>query len=361
MSAQVNLQAYPPTPLIEVHDCRQLLNFDIAVTNTGRDTLRLSEIEMTIFDANNRFVLRKTVNSNGLSPGVEIVAKPLLTPGETIDVFNPFFSIGADVPIARMEFTFRYRRENDAAQREQNRHRLPMDLDISAKLSVAPNKYQAKTNLILPLQGRLFVWEGHDFFAHHRRVPLHAPQSTKLGIQANTNRYASDLVMLDEQGNMYHGDPWNKKNWLTYGALIYAPADGVVVSCENRFPDNEFEGKKIKYPTPPPGADEDLGNYVLIDHGNGEFSFMPHMTSGSVLVKKGDRVHQGQPIGRVGFSGDAIFPHVHYALLSCADIHTCEGLPAYFQQVNRVGKKATVENNAILETGNVVESVAKYK
>ena len=29
---------------------------------------------------------------------------------------------------------------------------------------------------------------------------------------------------------MYRGDPYNKKNWYTYGVPIYAPADGKVVT-----------------------------------------------------------------------------------------------------------------------------------
>lgn len=358
----MKLQSYPSTPLIELDHCRQLLNFDIAAVNNSRDTFRLAEIEMTVYDTENRFVLRKTINSNGLSPAINLVAETSLAPGQTSDIFNPFYSLASDLPIARMEFQFHYLRENSAADSERNHRRLPMDFDVSASLTVVPSKYQAKTSLILALQGRLFVWEGHDFFAHHRRVPLNAPQAAKLGIHANANRYAADLAIVDENGNMYRGDPWNKKNWLTYGAPIYAPGDGIVVGSENRFPDNEFADKKIHYPEPPKGADEDLGNYVLIDHGNGEVSFLPHMMHGSVLVKNGDHVRQGQPIGRVGFSGDAIFPHVHYALLSCADIHQCEGLPAYFHQVKRIlGSRTALDDNAVLETGNVIESAADYQ
>jgi Peptidase family M23 len=361
-SAQVSLRPYPSTPLVEVDRYQQLLNFDISAVNDSSDTLRLAEVEMTIYDPGNRFVLRKTINSNGLSPAIHLIADPLLTPGQTIDIFNPFYSVAGDVPISRMEFQFHFLRENSPAEREQNRHRLPMDYDLTATLSVSPRKYQTRANLVLPLQGSLLVWEGHDFFAHHRRVPLHASQSAKLGIIANANRYASDLVIVDDRGNMYHGDPWNMKNWRTYGATIYAPGEGIVAASENRVPDNEFVGKNIQYAELPNAADDDLGNYVLIDHGDGEYSFLPHMMEGSVLVKKGDHVRQGQPIGRVGFSGDAIFPHVHYALLSCADVHHCEGLPAYFHRVQHIlGSKTARDDSAILETGNVIESTANYK
>jgi murein DD-endopeptidase MepM/ murein hydrolase activator NlpD len=107
---------------------------------------------------------------------------------------------------------------------------------------------------------------------------------------------------------------------------IYAPGDGKVVAVENRYPDNEYEGPNLKHPILHAGADEDLGNFVIIDHGDGESSVMPHMLAGSVAVKQGDRVRHGQQVGRVGFSGDAIFPHVHYSLLRCGDLSGCEGL-----------------------------------
>jgi murein DD-endopeptidase MepM/ murein hydrolase activator NlpD len=44
---------------------------------------------------------------------------------------------------------------------------------------------------------------------------------------------------------------------------------------------------------------------VLIDHENGEYSLLVHMKPGSVLVRSGDRVKQGQQVGAIGFAGDA--------------------------------------------------------
>jgi murein DD-endopeptidase MepM/ murein hydrolase activator NlpD len=353
---EVAVRAFPATPLIEVRDRRQLLNFDFAVTNTGKNTLRLTEIEMTVFNSSGEFVIRQTVNSDGLRPGINIVSEPLLAPGATVDVFNPFYSLAGNFPDFTMRYVFRYLVENNDQQRQTNLRRLPMDFDTSAEITLSPQAYETKTILTVPLRGRILVWEGHDFYAHHRRIPLHDAKAQKMGIRANANRYGGDLVIIDDQGNMYRGNPWNKKNWFTYGTPIYAPGDGTVVGAENRYPDNEYEGKKIKYPQAPPGADEDLGNFVMIDHGDGEFSVMPHMLAGSVTVKKGDRVRQGQLVGRVGFSGDAIFPHVHYSLLSCGDIYSCEGLPAYFRHVERLfGSKRVPDNHATLESGDVVE------
>ncbi|MGH8237369.1 MAG: peptidoglycan DD-metalloendopeptidase family protein, partial [Steroidobacteraceae bacterium] len=51
-----------------------------------------------------------------------------------------------------------------------------------------------------------------------------------------------------------------------------------------------------------------FGNYVVIDHGNGEFSHLGHLKPGSVQVAAGDKVRAGQPIAQVGTSGSSLFP-----------------------------------------------------
>ena len=359
--SNISISVTPAIPLIEHHGCQQLLNFDLVVSNHGSSKLHLTEIELSVFDFSDHLVSRRTVNSDGLAPGIAMVAKSLLKPGETVDIFNPFFSFDDHVQLQKLEYKFRYRLENTPAQEERNAHRLPMDYDVETTISVSPRDYQTKTNLILPLAGRVFVWEGHDYYAHHRRVPLHAENVKKLGLHTNPNRYAADFVIVDDQGRMYHDDPYKKENWYSYGAAIYATGDGKVVSVADNIPDNEFQGPHLRYPKLPSGTDPDLGNYVLIDHGNGEFSVFPHMKPGSVRVKVGQSIKQGDAIGRVGFSGDAIFPHVHYSLISGPELHRAEGLPTYFESFQiLLGGKAGTVTHGTLDSGDFVESTAKY-
>ncbi len=54
------------------------------------------------------------------------------------------------------------------------------------------------------------------------------------------------------------------------------------------------------------------GNYVEIDHGNGYITAYAHMQN--YLVKKGERVKQGQVIGQVGSTGRSTGPHLHYEI-----------------------------------------------
>ncbi|WP_306302010.1 M23 family metallopeptidase [Brevundimonas abyssalis] len=74
--------------------------------------------------------------------------------------------------------------------------------------------------------------------------------------------------------------------------MIRAPADGLVTLAE---PDLHFEG-----------------GLTLIDHGQGLISAYLHQSR--LDVRPGERVVQGQAIGRVGASGRATGPHLCWRL-----------------------------------------------
>ena len=78
------------------------------------------------------------------------------------------------------------------------------------------------------------------------------------------------------------------------GALVVAPADGLVTLA------------------PPPSFSLE-GNLVILDHGMGLSSAFLHLSS--AMVRAGQIVHQGDPIGRVGASGRATGPHLHWSLV----------------------------------------------
>ena len=77
------------------------------------------------------------------------------------------------------------------------------------------------------------------------------------------------------------------------GTPFVAPADGVVILAADR-----------------PFTLE--GNLLMIDHGMGLNSAFLHCSE--ILVKQGDRVRQGQVIGRIGMTGRATGPHLHWGL-----------------------------------------------
>jgi hypothetical protein len=59
-------------------------------------------------------------------------------------------------------------------------------------------------------------------------------------------------------------------------------------------------------------AGKDCGNGIRLAHGDGWTSWYCHLRRGSLMVKEGDSVETGQPLGLVGLSGETSFPHLHF-------------------------------------------------
>ncbi|MEZ5841348.1 MAG: M23 family metallopeptidase [Hyphomicrobiales bacterium] len=92
------------------------------------------------------------------------------------------------------------------------------------------------------------------------------------------------------------------------GVAVLAAAPGKVTAVRDAMPDH-FSNRA--------GVDvegRECGNGVVIDHGAGWLTQYCHMRLGSISVKVGDTVSAGTPLGAVGYSGAAEFPHIHLAL-----------------------------------------------
>lgn len=357
------ITAAPASPIVETRGGHRFVNFDFIVRNEGGANLRISKIEVSAYDAGHHLALRKALNTDAFSPSIAVIGSQMLPPGGSLDIFNPFPEFEAAVPLDRLDYSFCLQREDTQAERDANPHRLPDDCDLTANASVGPRAYAGKTDLVLPLHGKIFVWEGHDFYAHHLRVPLGNAKVKAIGIAANSNEFADDFIYTDEAGGEVHGDPRRNENWLSYGRPIFAPGKGVVVASANDIPDNHYTDEKatqIAHPDLPAGKDpKDIGNFVLIDHGDGEFSLLVHMKPGSVRVKAGDVVAQGQEIGQIGFSGDSLFPHLHYSLMEGPEDMKSWGIPAYFRNFHHwFGAKAVAVARGSANSGDFLESDA---
>lgn len=72
------------------------------------------------------------------------------------------------------------------------------------------------------------------------------------------------------------------------------------------------------------------GNYIIIDHGDGTFAEYMHLERNSSLVRLGQRVTAGTPIGLSGMTGYATAPHLHFDVFHALDGQNRITLPMRF-------------------------------
>jgi hypothetical protein len=78
-----------------------------------------------------------------------------------------------------------------------------------------------------------------------------------------------------------------------------------------------------------------FGNYISIDHGDGEYSHYAHLKARSFLVRTGQRVDAGQPLAEVGNSGYSFGRHVHVHVTRFASI-SAQSVPFKFEETPAV-------------------------
>jgi murein DD-endopeptidase MepM/ murein hydrolase activator NlpD len=69
------------------------------------------------------------------------------------------------------------------------------------------------------------------------------------------------------------------------------------------------------------------GNYIVIKIARGEYAFYAHLQPGNLYVKIGQRVKTGQVIARLGDTGNATAPHLHFHVMSSPSPLRSNGLP----------------------------------
>jgi len=87
-----------------------------------------------------------------------------------------------------------------------------------------------------------------------------------------------------------------------------------------------------------------VGNCVVLEQAEHEFSILAHLLPYSIQVKPGEAVKAGQVLGRCGNSGNSSEPHLHFHLQNAAVFQDGTGFAPYFQKVRLTrGGKTTVE------------------
>lgn len=164
-------------------------------------------------------------------------------------------------------------------------------------------------------------------------------QRTHYGAKQPDQTFALDLVPAEAAG-----DKQTNAGYPCYGQPVVADAPGIVAIAVDGVPDNIPGGRKNVY--------DAHGNYVVIDHRNGEFSLMAHLIPGSLKVRVGTPVQAGMELGRCGNTGMSDFPHIHWQVMDNVNAADARGIPPRFAPYRRNDKpsvdppdrKDTLEN-----------------
>lgn len=188
------------------------------------------------------------------------------------------------------------------------------------------DKVQPSITVIWPLKETTIVGWGGD------TIETNAPH-----VIWASERWAYDLV--EEPANT---GSKTLEDFGIYDKEVVAPASGTVVESYDEEADIT------------PNSEEFLsmeGNHIYIKlDATGTYLLLNHLKKGSVLVKAGDHVNEGDIIGKVGNSGSTSEPHLHIQHQRQDPTKTlypifAEGLPLYFRNI---------DGNSMPEKGSII-------
>ena len=343
-------QAFPPPPsssplvtqvlaaplAVLGTDKQQHLVYEVSLLNTSDNARRMDQVE--VLDDSGRVLAAytgpdavKPIMSNVVDRHSPIDVLP--SSGSGVLWLDVSFERNADIPDALVHrFTTTPLTDDGAAAGPQS----PM---IGARTDVNPG---APVVIGPPLRGAGYVdLNGCCGASTHTRALLSIDGNRYLA-----QRYAVDWLRIDDDGFWWRGDPSKNESYVVFGDAVYSATSGVVVSTQNDLPENTPPN-----PLPNLTVDNVLGNHVIVDIGDGRFATYAHLQPGSVQVSVGDRVHRGQPLGRVGNTGSSTAPHLHFHVTDSAAGNgvLSNGVPYVFDEFSLTGTVLNLDEWSSLE------------
>jgi len=153
----------------------------------------------------------------------------------------------------------------------------------------------------------------------HRRAMLPVDGRVRIA-----QRFAIDWLKLGADGKSFDGDQKQNQAHHAYGNDVLAVANATVATVKDGVPENV---PGIASRAVPITLENVGGNHIILDLGDGRFGFYAHLKPGSLRVKVGERVKQGQVMALVGNSGNSTEPHLHFHVADANSPLGAEGLP----------------------------------
>ncbi len=268
------------------------------------------------------------------TPGAEVLKKTFMPAANPLPTAAEMINGTLKVPISRISIWFKV---SPDAVPDKLIHRLTLNRTAIglSPLSVTGGEVTVRKDLQpvvigSPMRGAGWVaMETTEPTTHHFLMPV-----TINGVTTVDQRFAQDWFYIDPvTGQVAQGGVNLTKNYLGYGKELLAVADGTVVDIRDDLPDNGI------YKVPPFSFATGPGNNVVIDIGNNKYACYVHTIPGSIRVKKGDVVKEGQVIALLGNSGQSDIPHLHFEVVTGKPIIMGgEGYPFVFRSFDLIAK-----------------------
>lgn len=319
----------PPTPALA--DGQWVLVYELhvtnlsAVTNLGARQLTLRSLEIFPTLASTRPIatlgdsaLRASFRNVGVPMAMNMsgdamaASSPsLIAPGQRAIVFL-WLPLGAGIrppALLRHRLTFTM---SDSTVRGSVGGRSILDSVVTPVLGST----QVATIGAPVSGGDWLAGNGPSNTSDHRRsiVPLD-------GHVWISQRFAIDFVKIGPNGDTWHDDRNRNENYWGYGQPVIAVADGEVVAVVDTIADNR------RGVLPPSNVGTLAGNHVILRIGPSQYALFAHLQHRSIPVRAGQRVKRGDVLGRLGNSGQATAPHLHFQLMDAPAPLAAEGIP----------------------------------
>ncbi len=307
---------------VPASDGLQHIEYDLVVTNVFSAPVMLSTIDVITLDGKPLLSLTRddllaaTQPLLGLTPLEAIPASG--TAAVIIDVAVP-----RDQVPDRLTHRITYKLPADAQGSSQVESLIAdgpeLDVDDRAPVVIVPPVHGP---------GWLNAFSCCDASSIHRGVRAAADGARIV----KSETFAIDWILLQD-GHFFEGDGARNEQWFAYGAEVNAVAPGTVVSARDGLADGTPKSLPSTLREPREGA----GNHVIVQIEPGVWAFYAHLRMGSVAVEVGDQVVTGQPIGRLGNSGNSIGPHLHFGLIDGPNPLTANSVPMVLDSYELTG------------------------
>jgi len=297
------------------------LAYELLLTNIVPAPVTVSAVEVRDADSGATLI---RLAGDSLLAAMSLVASP-----DTPSVLLPPAAVGVvwlDIPLA-----------GESAIPAAIAHRLTIDPPPNVPIPALGLSYTGgavavdrRPPIVLgsPLAGRGWAALGSCCDGPHRRAPYPIDGRWYLA-----QRFAIDFNQLDSENRPGTGDPTLPTSFPTFGQPALAVADATVVEAVDRYPD-----LKVGEPREDPTPDTAGGNRVVLDLGDGRFAAYAHLQAGSVAVKQGDRITRGRQLAKVGSSGTAGGPHLHFQVTDRPSVVAGDGMPYVFDAFELTGQ-----------------------